>query len=139
MTAIEFNNDHPQWEGFLWDDYKDWIEAVVHSFGKRVGHLCYVFCTDEYLYEMNVKHLDHDTFTDIITFDYCEADWVHGDLFISVDRVRDNAKELNVSFDVEMARVMIHGVLHLCGLGDKTEEEALEMRRQEDQALLILK
>lgn len=139
MTIIEFNNEHPEWEGFLWEDYMPWIEAVVSTFDKVVGNLCYVFCTDDYLYEMNVKHLDHDTYTDIITFDYCEGQWVHGDLFISVDRVKENAEEMGVGFDEEMARVMIHGVLHLCGIKDKTEEEAQEMRRQEEAALQLLK
>ncbi len=116
-----------------------WIEQVIERAGCRLGQLNYIFCSDEYLYRLNVEYLDHDTYTDIITFPYAEPPLVHGDLFISVERVRDNARELNVPFEDELHRVMIHGVWHLCGQGDKTPEEARTMRRREDEALVLLR
>ena len=100
-----------------------------------MSELQYVFCDDAYLHTLNVEHLDHDTLTDIITFPYGEPPQVWGDVFISVDRVRENARELDVDFAEELRRVLIHGVLHLLGFGDKTEAEAQAMRGWEDEAL----
>ncbi len=116
-----------------------WIEQVIERAGCRLGQLNYIFCSDEYLYRLNVEYLDHDTYTDIITFPYAEPPVVHGDLFISVERVHDNARELGVPFEDELHRVMIHGVWHLCGQGDKTPEEARAMRRREEEALALLR
>lgn len=112
-----------------------WYTDVVTSFGKELGDITVVCCSDEYLLEMNREHLDHDYYTDIITFDYSEGTVVSGDLFISLDRVLDNAEQLNLLFRDELHRVCIHGVLHLCGLKDKSEEDELRMRGAEDEAL----
>lgn len=114
---------------------KSWIKSVVEQRGWKTGEISYIFCSDEYLLNVNQTYLKHDYFTDIITFDYTDATKVSGDLFISIDRVRDNAQELNLSFEQELHRVIIHGVLHLLGLKDKTEEEAKEMRKAEEECL----
>jgi len=114
---------------------KKWISKVIREYKKLPGHLSFVFCTDEYLLKVNQDFLQHDYYTDIITFDYSDGDIISGDLIISIDRVRDNAKQLNLSFDDELSRVMIHGVLHLLGFGDKTTKEEKKMRGLELVAL----
>jgi probable rRNA maturation factor len=113
-----------------------WINRVAESELKRIGAVSYIFCSDDYLVKMNVEYLDHDTLTDIITFPYSTAP-IEGDIFISIDRVRDNAKDFNVPFEQELRRVIIHGVLHLCGYGDKTDADAAIMRQKEDAALAL--
>lgn len=112
-----------------------WLNAAIDEEGMELGELNFIFCDDEYLLKVNIEHLDHDYYTDIITFDYCQDKTVISDLFISVDRVADNAKTYNVTFEEELHRVMVHGVMHLCGYKDKTEEEALKMREKEDHYL----
>jgi len=114
-----------------------WIIKVIESEEKTPGAVSFIFCSDEYLLRMNVEHLQHDYYTDIITFDYCEGTVISGDLFISVDRVRENASELRIPFEDELHRVMVHGVLHLLGYGDKTEAEQLTIRQKEDACLLL--
>ncbi len=114
---------------------RQWIETVIQRKEGQTGAINYIFCGDEYLHQMNVEFLDHDTLTDIITFPYETFPLVSGDLFISTERVADNAADLQVAYQDELHRVIIHGVLHLCGQGDKTEEEAAEMRKLEDWAL----
>ena len=114
-----------------------WILKVIESEEKTPGAVSFIFCSDEYLLRMNVEHLQHDYYTDIITFDYCEGAVISGDLFISVDRVRENASELRIPFEDELHRVMVHGVLHLLGYGDKTEAEQLTIRQKEDACLLL--
>ncbi len=118
---------------------QDWLTEVCLLEKKKLGEVAVVFCSDDELLEMNRSYLNHDYFTDIITFDYCENDLIHGDLFISVDRVKDNAKGLNIGFLVELSRVMVHGVLHLCGYGDKSDDEKTLMREKEDCYLNKLK
>ena len=113
-------------------ELSNWISHCIEGRDKQCGEITYIFCSDAYLLEVNKKHLNHDYYTDIITFDYTEGNLVSGDLFISTERVSDNAKELNQPFDDELHRVMIHGILHLLGLKDKTEEEAEEMRKNEN-------
>ncbi|MDZ7881191.1 MAG: rRNA maturation RNase YbeY [Saprospiraceae bacterium] len=113
-----------------------WINRVAESEYKRIGAVSYIFCSDDYLMELNVEYLNHDTLTDIITFPYSTAP-IEGDIFISIDRVRDNAKDFNVPFEQELRRVIIHGVLHLCGYGDKTEADEAIMRQKEDTALAL--
>jgi probable rRNA maturation factor len=113
-------------------EFTTWLQDSIQKEGKEAGALNYVFCTDEYLLEKNIQFLDHDTYTDIITFDYCEGKIVNGDLFISIERVRENAAKFKVDFTAELARVIIHGTLHLLGYKDKTEEEQKEMRSKED-------
>ncbi|OAV45772.1 rRNA maturation RNase YbeY [Lewinella sp. 4G2] len=112
-----------------------WIEQIIATRGGLMGPINYIFCGDTYLHAMNVEYLDHDTLTDIITFPYERFPTVSGDLFISTERVKENAVDMNASFRDELHRVMIHGVLHLCGQGDKSDEEAKEMRSLEDWAL----
>lgn len=117
---------------------KLWLGSVVESNGKHVGRLSYVFCTDDVMINYNRRFLNHDTYTDIITFDYTEADNVSGDIIISIDRVRENAENFGVSFTDELHRVLVHGVLHLLGQGDKNDEDAAEMRRRENIAINAL-
>lgn len=117
------------------EEYTSWIEKVVESEGKDLGELSYIFCDDEYLLEINQQYLDHDTLTDIISFDYTEGNVVSGDIFISVERVRDNANDFKVSFEDELKRVIIHGVLHYCGYKDKSESDELLMRSKEEEKI----
>ncbi len=114
-----------------------WLETVIDHHGLEVGEIAIIFCTDVSLLELNQNALQHDYYTDIITFDHCVGDIVSGDLYISVDRVKDNARSLGVSPREEMLRVCVHGVLHLCGQGDKTEADARIMRRKEDHWLSV--
>lgn len=113
--------------------YSDWISSVILSENKREGEINYVFCDDEYLHKINVEYLDHDTLTDIISFDYSEGNLLQGDVFISIERVRENALDFSVNFEDELRRVLIHGILHYCGYKDKTQEEESMMRRKEDE------
>lgn len=119
------------------ENVKRWISEVVQRRQKRVGNISYLFCDDEYLLGVNQQYLNHDTYTDIITFDYVAADLISGDIMISIDRVGENASQFGVPFEQELHRVIIHGVLHLLGQGDKSETEATEMRRQEEEALAL--
>lgn len=116
----------------------DWYSKVANQEEKVIGDLTIIFCSDDYLLEVNREHLNHDYYTDIITFDYSVFPIVSGDLFISVDRVKENATDFNVSFEHELHRVIIHGFLHLCGYFDKTNEDELLMRSKENQALSLI-
>ena len=116
----------------------DWYTKVSLQEDKDLGDVTIIFCSDDYLLEVNREHLDHDYYTDIITFDYSYFPIVSGDLFISVDRVKENATDFNVSFEHELHRVIIHGFLHLCGYFDKTNEDELLMRSKENQALSLI-
>jgi len=120
------------------DKVSDWISKTIHTENCREGEINYVFCDDEYLHKLNVEFLNHDTLTDIISFDYTVGKELHGDIFISVERVVDNANDLNLLFNDELNRVIIHGVLHYCGYKDKTEDDAKLMREKEDYHLTIL-
>jgi probable rRNA maturation factor len=120
------------------NDLTNWISKVCSIENHELGDISYIFCSDKYLLEMNRTHLDHDYYTDIITFDYTDNQIVSGDLFISIDRVRENASDYNVSFEHELHRVMIHGVLHLCGYKDKTDDEEKLMRSKENDALSLI-
>lgn len=114
-----------------------WYSDVVRNYSLKLGDVAVVFCSDEHLLEMNKQYLDHDYYTDIITFDYTEDNVVSGDLFISVDRVSENASDLNVEFADELHRVCVHGLLHLCGLKDKSVDDEQKMREAEDSALKL--
>lgn len=116
---------------------KKWLTEVIVRQGKSVGNINYLFCDDNYLLEINRQYLNHDTYTDIITFDYVAGGLISGDIMISLDRVGDNAIQFGVPFEQELHRVIVHGVLHLLGQGDKSPEEASEMRRQEEDALSL--
>lgn len=116
-------------------NYEQWIDAVIESEGKESGEINYIFCDDEYLHNINMQYLNHDTLTDIISFDYSIGDLISGDIFVSIERVQDNAKDYEVSFNEELLRVLAHGVLHYCGYKDKTEDEALLMRTKEQEKI----
>ena len=135
--AIYFSTENIDFELENELKVKKWILEVVGTQGKRVGNLNYLFCDDAYLINVNRTYLDHDTYTDIITFDYVEGNVVSGDILISVERVRENALLFNTSFEQELKRVIIHGVLHLLGQADKSDEDAAEMRRKEESALAL--
>ena len=115
---------------------RQWLTKLAKQEGFTVGELNYIFCSDEYLLQVNRDYLDHDYYTDIITFDNSEEEnRLEGDIFISIDRVGDNARQLNVSEEQELRRVLAHGLLHLCGYGDKTQEEISLMRQKEEESL----
>ena len=115
----------------------DWLSQVILSESKKEGDINYIFCNDEYLHKINVEYLDHDTLTDVISFDYSVGNELHGDIFISVERVADNAKDFEVSFDEELKRVLVHGVLHYAGYKDKSEEDELKMRQKEEEKIAM--
>ena len=115
--------------------YEDWISRIIESEGFDEGEINYIFCDDEYLHKINVEYLDHDTLTDIISFDYTVGNVLQGDIFISVERVQDNANDFNVSFEDELKRVLSHGVLHYCGYKDKSVEDEALMRAKEDEKM----
>lgn len=114
-----------------------WIKNILTRENLELGELSFVFCSDDFLHEMNQKYLAHDTLTDIITFDYREGNRISGEIYISTDRVEENAKEFSVSFQDELHRVMIHGILHICGYSDSTDAEKELMRIKEDWALAL--
>jgi len=113
------------------DVYKNWINRVISSEGKRLGEISYIFCNDDYLLDINQRFLDHDTYTDIISFDDSMGNLLNGDIYISTERVHENALEFNEDFETELKRVIIHGILHYCGYKDKSEEDAALMREKE--------
>ena len=117
---------------------KKWIAEIISRHGKKLGKITYLFCSDEMIYDYNVRFLNHDTYTDIITFDYVEGNLISGDIIISVDRVGENAKSFSYSFESELHRVIIHGVLHLLGFKDKSPDDAAMMRQKENESLQIL-
>ena len=123
-----------------------WVKAVAATYGKRVGDIGYIFCNDDKILEVNRQYLQHDYYTDIITFDYCDdalltskKDTIAGDLFISLDTVRTNAEQQGTTYDEELHRVIIHGILHLCGINDKGPGEREIMEAAENKALKLLK
>ena len=118
-------------------DYEAWIQSIIESEDFTEGEVNYIFCDDAYLHKINVKYLDHDTLTDIISFDYTIGNLISGDIFISIDRVQDNAKEFEVSLQQELLRVMSHGILHYCGYKDKSEAESKIMREKENEKIAM--
>lgn len=115
--------------------YASWIENVITSEGKSLEEISYIFCDDEYLLKINMEYLDHDTYTDIVTFDYSVGKTLHGEIYISTERVHENSETFGVKFEDELRRVLVHGVLHLSGYNDKTEEEAALMRSKEEEKM----
>ena len=115
----------------------DWIRRVASGYGKKCGDIAYIFCSDEKILEVNKAYLQHDYYTDVITFDYTEGDKISGDIFISVDTVRSNAEQFGTDYDEELHRIIIHGVLHLCGINDKGPGEREMMTRHENEALKL--
>lgn len=117
----------------------EWIKQVAASYGKRVGEVAYIFCDDEKILEVNRQYLQHDYYTDIITFDYSEGDTLNGDIFISLDTVKSNSEQQHTDYNQELHRVIIHGILHLCGINDKLPGEREIMQQAEDKALALKK
>ncbi len=114
------------------EERSTWLEDLIHNEGKKPGKISYIFCDDEYLLEINRRYLEHDYYTDIITFDYCRGKIVAGDIFVSLQRVKDNAKNVGTDYEHELNRVLAHGILHLCGYPDKTPEQQEIMRSKEN-------
>lgn len=127
---IEFSLDNEQ-------AFEDWLSRVIVSENKKEGEINYIFCDDEYLHKINLEYLNHDTLTDIISFDYSMGNELNGDIFVSVERVKDNAADFNVSFEDELKRVIVHGVLHYCGYKDKNESDEALMRAKEDEKIAM--
>ena len=116
-------------------DFSKWLSAVILSENKKEGEINYIFCDDDYLLEINQQYLDHDTLTDIISFDYSVGNEINGDIFVSVERVKENASDYNVTFQEEIQRVLVHGILHYCGYKDKNESDELIMRSKEEEKM----
>ena len=136
---ITYNIENVKMPALRKRETNDWIRAVAAKYGKKVGEVAYIFCDDAKILEVNRQYLQHDYYTDIITFDYCERDTLHSDIFVSLDTVRSNAHEFGTTFDDELHRILIHGILHLCGQNDKTPADSAEMTRKENDALAILR
>lgn len=139
MLKVKFFNEETSFKPDKKGLIRVWINKIVINKGAKIKEINFIFCSDEYLKRVNISYLDHHYYTDIITFDNAEEEGkLEGDIFISIDRVKENSVEYARSFDEELHRVMAHGVLHLLGYGDKSEEEATEMRRQEELSLSLL-
>ena len=132
MISFNYEND---FELSNEDQIATWISQVILSENKKEGEINYIFCDDDYLLNLNEQYLDHDTLTDIISFDYSVGNEIHGDIFISTERVLENAADFNVSFQEELQRVLVHGVLHYCGYKDKSEDDEQLMRNKEDEKI----
>ena len=117
--------------------FATWLTNVIISENKKEGEINYIFCDDEYLHKINLEYLSHDTLTDIISFDYTVGNELNGDIFVSIERVKDNAVDFNVAFDEELKRVLVHGILHYCGYKDKGEADELLMRSKEDEKVAL--
>ncbi len=118
---------------------EDWLDVIAFHYSRRIGALSFVFCNDDYILDVNRKYLDHDYYTDVITFDYCDGQTLSGDVFISLDTVRSNAVQFEVDFESEFHRVVCHSVLHLIGFKDKTDPDSALMRKNENICLDLLK
>lgn len=128
--GLSFKLDHPR-------KTASWLRKAIESEKAQTGNLNYIFCTDKYLHQINTEYLKHDSFTDIVTFDYSDGKEISGDVFISIDRVRENAQKFDQSFDLELHRVLIHGVLHLLGYKDKKPADKAQMRKKEEAYLSL--
>lgn len=136
---ISYNTDGVKMPDIRKRENTAWVKAVAATYGKKVGEIAYIFVDDEKILEVNRQYLQHDYYTDIITFDYTEGDTISGDLFISLDTVRTNAEQVGATYEQELRRVIIHGILHLCGINDKGPGEREIMETAEDRALALLK
>ena len=135
---ISYNTVNAKMPAIRRRDTSAWVKAVAASYGKKVGEIAYIFVDDEEILRVNREYLQHDYYTDIITFDYTEGDTISGDLFISLDTVRTNAEQYGKPYEEELHRVIIHGILHLCGINDKGPGEREIMEAAEDKALALL-
>ena len=138
MTEISYTTDGVEMPSFDTQRIENWIVSVARGFGKTVGAVTYIFCNDDKILEVNRKYINHDYYTDVITFDYSRPMRISGDVFISLDTVRSHAILLGKTYDNELMRVIIHGILHLCGVDDKGPGEREIMERHEDEALALL-
>ena len=138
MMSITYNSENISFPDIDRNTVTAWIKQVAAQYGKKCGEIGYIFCDDERILEVNRAFLQHDYYTDIITFDYCVGNIISGDIFISVDTVRSNALQLGVDYDTELYRVIIHGILHLCGIDDKGPGEREIMEQCENEALTML-
>ena len=136
--SVSFHSDGVTFDVNNKQKLNSWIVSCVSTHNKSCGDINVIFCYDEYLLSVNNTYLNHDYYTDIITFDYSQKDIISGDLFISISRVKENAKKLNIEFISELYRVIVHGVLHLLGHKDKTELEKEKMREKEDEMILLM-
>lgn len=134
---VSFQTDGVKMPDFDFSKISKWLTGVASGYGYRIGDLVYMFCTDEVILKSNREFLGHDYYTDIITFDYTIGNRVGADILISLDTVRSNSEQLGVAYDCELLRVIVHGVLHLCGLKDKTQEERSGMEEAENKALAL--
>ncbi len=137
MASIHFFSEEIDFQIQKPSKTKQWIKSVIDAEGFNLESLNFIFCSDEYLLSKNIEYLNHNTLTDIITFDTSETESIEGDIFISIDRINENAEKLNTTFKNELDRVMIHGVLHLLGYGDKGNEQKKLMREKEDSYLSL--
>ncbi len=137
-TVIQWLSDGVEMPALNFQQMESWIEAVARYHARTVGELTYIFCNDPKILEVNLQYLNHDYFTDIITFDYTRGSRLRGDMFISLDTVATNAHQVGADYDTELRRVIIHGVLHLCGINDKGPGEREIMERHENEALQLL-
>lgn len=133
--SVSFQNQQIEFKLSEKARVKSWIKTIIEFEKKKLGEINFVFTTDEEILKTNIQFLKHNTYTDIITFDYCEDKTINGDIIISIERVRENAKKFEVGFETELKRVIIHGVLHLCGYKDKSEKDVALMRSKENAAL----
>lgn len=138
MAAIQFATKNTTYKLKEKERIATWVERVILMFHKFPGDIQYIFCDDDFLAEMNQQYLEHDTLTDIITFNYNSGHYISGDIFISIDRIKENAATYKTTIDEELHRVMIHGILHLCGLNDKSPKDKKQMQEKENEALEIL-
>lgn len=132
MTKINFHSESIDFQNNKAEITAKWLERCILNEGKKTGPINFIYCSDDYLLQVNQDFLNHDYFTDVITFDYSDENEISGDVFISIDRVKENAEVNNVNFENELNRVMIHGVLHLMGYKDSKPEEKAEIRAKED-------
>jgi len=137
MAPVHFHCEHPDYHFDHQDELRNWIIQTCKEENATIDRLDFIFCTDEDLLEINLNYLNHNYLTDVITFPYSEGDTIAGDIFISVDRVKENAQDLDLKWFDELCRVIIHGVLHLCGYTDKESHQQAEMRKKEDYYLSL--
>ncbi|MDR0972904.1 MAG: rRNA maturation RNase YbeY [Prevotellaceae bacterium] len=135
---ISYQTDGVRMPDIRRKDTSEWIKSVAKEYGKAIDEIAYIFCSDEKILEINQHYLQHDYYTDIITFDYSESNRLSGDIFISLDTVRSNAAAFGTNIRQELHRVLIHGILHLCGLKDKTTAERARMEQAENEALALI-
>lgn len=136
--AVTYQTDGVKMPSIKKRETTDWIKRVAAKYGRKVGDIAYIFCSDEKILEVNREYLQHDYYTDIITFDYCEDNIISGDLFISLDTVKTNSEEFKTDYNEELHRTIIHGILHLCGINDKGPGEREIMEKAENEALAMI-